>query len=650
MHLIFPPFVDPRAPFSALPALAGYLRSKHVPVVLHDFNVQWFRTVLTRDYLETRLIRSDVSKYVIENIAEAVAIMRCAQSFERVDRYSWARNLIETSLSLMSATYHGWRLSIDNPGLTDRSLHEAEEIIRENVPNPFSTFLQVWTKEAVRESSMSEPIVGVSVSNMSQLFPGLIIARTAKEVGAAVILGGSTITLLRDIIPAWKGLERFADGAVFFEGEEALHKIWDNYRTGRPLFDAVSNCAFVDGTAVASRASRLSLSLDRLPAPDFSGLPLDQYFAPELVLPVSAGRGCSWGKCEFCSIPTTSSASGLKARDRNVNQVAADLRTLVDRLNANAFFFVDENISAKRLEQISAEILRENIDVKWIAFTRFDRRLTPQLASQLAESGCVKLLIGLESGNDRVLRAMRKGTTVAIARANLDALRRACVAVNLFCMVGFPSETPVEMQETLDFLLADARLLSSPGFSASFSEFILDRWSPLGIQARDATSNAPPIQARAMNPIQEVRRSFNRAVRDAMMPNQMVGWEEHCLLLLKYGASFQVEDGMSVTDLCNQFAKEPFTEIEARPWHRLRAEEAPGQQDGYILSESTGRLLRSGSGVPKLLAALKRPVPIENLCPNPTDVPGNQILRTLALLCQLGVVSRVTETEMHVDA
>ena len=46
------------------------------------------------------------------------------------------------------------------------------------------------------------------------------------------------------------------------------------------------------------------VQLDAAPPPDFDGLPFDKYFSPELVLPYDINRGCYYGECTFCTLPT----------------------------------------------------------------------------------------------------------------------------------------------------------------------------------------------------------------------------------------------------------------------------------------------------------------------------------------------------------
>ena len=70
----------------------------------------------------------------------------------------------------------------------------------------------------------------------------------------------------------------------------------------------------------------------------------------------------------------------------------------------------------------------------------------------LRRAGCYRVQVGIESGSDRILRAMRKGFTVDRALAACRAIRNAGLELHAFFMVGFPQETQATLAETLDVM------------------------------------------------------------------------------------------------------------------------------------------------------------------------------------------------------
>jgi anaerobic magnesium-protoporphyrin IX monomethyl ester cyclase len=116
-----------------------------------------------------------------------------------------------------------------------------------------------------------------------------------------VTIGGKMITGWRDRLPDAAPLWELIDSAVSFEGEVALLELVRTIDEGRDL-STVPNLMYREGAQVRVNEPKDPEPVERLPVPDFSGLPLDLYLAPELVLPVWASRGCYWGRCAFCNV------------------------------------------------------------------------------------------------------------------------------------------------------------------------------------------------------------------------------------------------------------------------------------------------------------------------------------------------------------
>src|ERR1035438_45310 len=70
----------------------------------------------------------------------------------------------------------------------------------------------------------------------------------------------------------------------------------------------------------------------------------------------------------------------------------------------------------------------------------------------MRQNGCVLMNVGLESANDRILRLMRKGYTVAHAEQVMINMSEAGMALHTYVICSFPTETPEESENTLAFL------------------------------------------------------------------------------------------------------------------------------------------------------------------------------------------------------
>ena len=93
------------------------------------------------------------------------------------------------------------------------------------------------------------------------------------------------------------------------------------------------------------------------------------------------------------------------------------------------------------------EILRRKLKVEWWGNVRFDAAFTPALCRLMAKAGCIAVTGGLECANDRLLKLMNKGVTLASAEKVLKAFKAAKIFVHAYLMYDFPTETKAEQKE-----------------------------------------------------------------------------------------------------------------------------------------------------------------------------------------------------------
>jgi hypothetical protein len=116
------------------------------------------------------------------------------------------------------------------------------------------------------------------------------------------------------------------------------------------------------------------------------------------------------------------------------------------------FAFIDEMISPKHFEWLANGLKEANLNISYYALTKPTREFTPRILSIMAESGCKYLLWGLESGNQRVLNLMDKGTKVEDVALTLRQAHEAGINNHVFMICGFPTETEEEFADTIRFL------------------------------------------------------------------------------------------------------------------------------------------------------------------------------------------------------
>jgi radical SAM superfamily enzyme YgiQ (UPF0313 family) len=174
---------------------------------------------------------------------------------------------------------------------------------------------------------------------------------------------------------------------------------------------------------------------------DFSIFPLKDYFTPEPVIPIKTSGGCYYRQCAFCTHHHNTSYYETK-----IENIAKSIK----QSKAKHVFFIDDLIHKKRLLDL-ASILKP-LKVEWTCQLKPTKDLDKETLKILGDSGLKMVLWGVESGCNRILNLMRKGTNkediAKVLKDSSDAGIKNC----LFIIFGFPTETKEEFIETIDFL------------------------------------------------------------------------------------------------------------------------------------------------------------------------------------------------------
>lgn len=493
--LVFPPPWTPAMPHLALPVLTAALRGHGVAVSPRDLNLETYAAVLTRDYLlgaierlkaqhprvkgprraEPGKVSPDALRWAWQagpalaaRIAEAVQVFR-SPAFYDGERSRAAFLDLTQALELASLPYFPARLDLlgfesDLPIDSSRDLAQAA---RDAARNPFiDIFRRVILPDIMREQP---DIVGVSIPTRSQMLPAMTLAALVKDAGlpAHVTVGGPHISMLRGQLPHAAGVWGLIDSAVVFDGEGPLVALADAL-AGNGDLAAVSNLIYKAADGVRVNPAAPAKASDRLP--DFDGLPLDRYLAPELILPLITSHGCYHGRCAFCNVGY-GAEQGFHALP--AEQVLEQVAALHARYGVRHIFFADEAIPPRTLRALSAGLTERGAPVHWCGCARFDRPIEGLLPG-MAEGGCRMLLFGLETGSARLTRHMVKGTEGETTRRILRASAAAGIWNHAFFFFGFPTETLEDAQETVNFLYGEQSSLHS----ASAGVFVLERHSP----------------------------------------------------------------------------------------------------------------------------------------------------------------------------
>jgi radical SAM superfamily enzyme YgiQ (UPF0313 family) len=139
---------------------------------------------------------------------------------------------------------------------------------------------------------------------------------------------------------------------------------------------------------------------------------------------------------------------------RSVDNILDEMEQLIDVYGAREIRFFDDTITVNKVKlfELVDKMKARGISVPWTAQSRVDG-ITPEVLQKLEEGGCWQLLIGIESGDDRMLRIMNKGVTVEQNSKAVKLMNESGIGIRADFLVGVPGETSESLQKSLDFAL-----------------------------------------------------------------------------------------------------------------------------------------------------------------------------------------------------
>lgn len=314
-------------------------------------------------------------------------------------------------------------------------------------------------------------IVGLSAMFDSQLPVLHALARAIKTVAPDVKVVWGGCVLARQGVEALLSTP-YVDYVVLLDGEQTLVDLLNALALGDVEPEIPGLChRRADGT-FCIRDDTVPLKQDRVPPADFRDFDLGAYFNPEPVLPLLTSRGCYWRRCTFCN-HFAGYAGTYKAR--SVDRVVEEIEEQMARHGVRHFTLVDEMISAARFRKISEQIIARGLEISYYALAKPTADFTPEILELMSRSGCRYILWGQESGNDRILAVMDKGTTVQSSSATLKAAAQAGIRNHLFLMVGYPGEGLDELADTIRFLHDNHAAIDQ----TQSGTFMLEKGTPL---------------------------------------------------------------------------------------------------------------------------------------------------------------------------
>jgi anaerobic magnesium-protoporphyrin IX monomethyl ester cyclase len=281
----------------------------------------------------------------------------------------------------------------------------------------------------------------------------------AKARGCTVILCGADVT-----DHSLQYFEHGADFALIGEGEETLGELMDvlavNPRRqsaqAQAAFERILGLAWPNGHGGEQRNPRRPdiTQLDTLPFPAWDLVDVERYRAiwrerhGYYSMNMVTTRGCPY-HCNWCAKPIW----GQRYNSRSPENVVAEMKWLKETYRPDHLWFADDILGLKPgwIERFGQLVKERDAGLPFKCLSRADL-IKPMVVEGLKKAGCQSVWLGAESGAQKILDAMDKGTTVMQIDEARRLLGQAGIQVGFFLQFGYPGETRADIEQTLQMV------------------------------------------------------------------------------------------------------------------------------------------------------------------------------------------------------
>lgn len=518
--LIQPPQWYPVSPHLAVPLLKAQLVKAGFEAKALDLNVRFFNDILTDEKVASadRAARADLAR--LKNECEPVDVEKTIRegSYEektKVSKYyslgqfyaehgdevpyisthtDWAMRALKTpeeffvpekmmeamhilrlALRILSMPFAPNELDLDN--YFANPLFQLEwSAIRSQVHDKSVNMFYDYMENAVKQfAADSYDAVCLSLTDLSQLIPVFTLAYLIKRhTSSKVLLGGNYATQIYEDMMKYPDIfTDYIDYLTIGDGELSVVELCEYLAGKRPL-DSVSNLVYYSeeqGKMISSGFSCLRIRMDEVAYADFTDYDLSLYLTPEPTFTIQLSKGCYWGKCSFCDYHYGQQGYHPKS----IGRIIDELRYYIDTYGATKFMFVDECIPPAFYNRLALAILEAGLKINFYSFARLEDGFTPEVLKNLYDAGARLFLWGYECESLRVMALMNKGINAERRMEILTDARDAGIWNNGLFIFGYPTESPEEIERTMEVIRQNRRVIPS----VTLSNFALKKHSAL---------------------------------------------------------------------------------------------------------------------------------------------------------------------------
>ena len=278
-----------------------------------------------------------------------------------------------------------------------------------------------------------------------------VMSAESKQHGCTVIVSSSDAADHYD-----KYFDHGVDYIVKGEGEETLKELIAILEKGEVPATLPGIVYRNNSDSVVTSARPLLRNLDELPLPAWDLVNIESYRSIWLMhhgyfsLNLATTRGCPY-KCNWCAKPIY----GNRYTSRSPSHVIKEIEYLINNFSPDHFWMSDDIFGLKPgwVQEFNLLVNARSLAFKYKIQSRVDLLLQDDTLNALAQSGAETIWVGAESGSQKILDAMDKGTTVEQIYNATERMKQKGIKVGFFLQFGYLGETRTDIDATLKMVL-----------------------------------------------------------------------------------------------------------------------------------------------------------------------------------------------------
>ena len=301
----------------------------------------------------------------------------------------------------------------------------------------------IWKDVKDKISEERPDIIGISVMT-PKYGAALNIAKIAKELnpGTVVVFGGVHPT----IMPEETLKNEHVDYVVRGEGEQTFLELVKIIESKKSPKKVLGTSFRQERKIIHNKNMPLIHDLNSLPYPARHLLVDKETYDSNAFGKIFATRGCPY-QCTFCG---SNKVWSRVVRYRSPENVVDEIEYVKKTYGSTHFVFEDDSFTMdiNFVKRVCDLLITRKVDIEWSCETRANL-ITDAMIKHMKAAGCTGIVIGVESGSPRVLKAIKKGITVEHIKNAAKIIKNNGILFSAFFMIGFPDETEDDINETI---------------------------------------------------------------------------------------------------------------------------------------------------------------------------------------------------------